>query len=85
MDIWSLAMPVLIWILLFAVTSLFWAWIVFWGGADQLEGTLASGFVIDYFAPGWSSDGIRIFGVLAWIVEGVWFLFGLVSPAARFF
>jgi len=36
-------MPVLEWVMVFAATSLLWAWILFWGGADWLEDSFLSG------------------------------------------
>jgi hypothetical protein len=77
-------MPALLWVGLFAVTSLFWCWIIFWGGAEALEGTVASLFLISYFASRWSADGIRLFAWCSWIVSGFWFVLGLFVPETRF-
>jgi hypothetical protein len=77
-------MSVLVWVILFAVTSLFWAWIVFGGGAERLEGTIAAVLLIDWFAARWSADGIRAFAVFTWLLQTIWFAIGLFVPTARF-
>jgi hypothetical protein len=78
-------MPALVWVGLFAVTSLFWCWIIFWGGAEVLEGTVASLFLISSFAWRWSADGIRLFAWCSWIASGFWFVLGLFVPETRFY
>jgi hypothetical protein len=76
-------MPLLVWVAGFAATSLLWAWILFWGGAEWLEGTMASGF-LHVLAYRWSADGIKLFVGLTWLFEGIWFAIGLFLPSARF-
>jgi hypothetical protein len=71
------------WIASFAATSLFWKWILSWGGAEWLEGWKAF-FVIDWFAARWSAEQIRFYALLAWIASGIWFAAGLVQPELRF-
>jgi hypothetical protein len=77
-------MSLLVWVATFALTSLFWAWVLFWGGADWLEGSFLSGLLVDIFAPRWSAAGIKVFAALTWLIEGLWFAVGLFIPAARF-
>jgi hypothetical protein len=77
-------MSLLVWVLLFAVTSLFWIWVLFLGGAERLEGTWASAWLIDWFAPNWSAAGIKLFGLVAWVATAIWFVVGLLAPPARF-
>ena len=72
------------WVAVFLVSSLFWAWILFWGGAGRLEGTFASGFLVDVFAPRWSEEGIKLFAALTWFLSAVWFVVGLFVQEARF-
>jgi hypothetical protein len=79
-----LAMSVLLWVGTFALTSLFWCWIIFWGGAEALEGTCASLFLVHWFASRWSAEGIRIFAWGSWIISGFWFVIGLFVPEMRF-
>ncbi len=78
-------MSLIVWITLHFGNTLFWLWVVRWGGAEWLEGTLASGFVINIFAPRWSSDGIKLFGWGILIGDIIWFLVGLFIPEARFY
>jgi hypothetical protein len=78
-------MSMLLWVGLFALASLFWCWIIFWGGAEALEGSLASMFLINRFAGEWSADGLRLFAWLSWIISGLWFVIGVFTPEARFY
>lgn len=62
-------------IVLFVVSTIIAAWVVYFGGADWLEGTLASAFVIDPAAPLWSAAGIKLFTMVAWIASFLGWLF----------
>jgi hypothetical protein len=77
-------MSVAVWVAFFVVTSLFWGWVIFGGGADWLDGSFLGGLLIHFRAPMWSADGIRLFAGLTWLAEAIWFLIGLFEPAARF-
>jgi hypothetical protein len=72
------------WVALYLLTSLLWLWVVFLGGAERLEGTLASGLLVDWLAPRWSADGIRLFVGLSWVLQTLWFAIGLFVPEVRF-
>lgn len=72
----------LIWIALFIAQSLFWKWIVSWGGAEYLEGWKAF-FVLDWFAARWSAEQIRLYALACWILSVLWFLVGLFIPDLR--
>jgi hypothetical protein len=76
-------MPLVIWVILYSVGVVFWLWVIFWGGAEWLEGTLASGFLVSIFAPRWSSEGIKLFAWLALFGSTVWFVLGIFIPEAR--
>ncbi len=71
------------WIALFAITSLFWAWILFWGGADWLEGSWLAAVFLYFRAMEWSAEGIKAFAALMWLAEGLWFTLGLFVRDAR--
>jgi len=73
------------WILLFLAASLFWGWIIFLGGAQRLEGSILSGFLIHFRAVEWSEEGIKAFALILWIGNFLWFLLGLRSPEIRLF
>jgi len=77
-------MSVLVWIAIFGLSSLFWAWIVFGGGADWLEDTWLSGFLLCWLAPRWSADGIKVFALITWLLQGIWFVLGLLHSEMRF-
>jgi hypothetical protein len=72
-----------LWILGYSANVLFWAWVIWWGGAEWLEGTFTSGFLISWLAPRWSADGIKLFGWLSLLVTSVGFVVGLFVPELR--
>ncbi len=76
-------MSVWVWIGLFLVASLFWSWVIWLGGAEWLEGSFVSGLLIDWWAPRWSAEGIKLYAGLTWIVSGLWFVFGLFHADSR--
>jgi hypothetical protein len=61
------------WIVLAAVT-LFTAWIVFLGGAERLEGTIKSAFLIHSLAPAWHAAGIKAYVAIVWVGAVIWIL-----------
>jgi len=78
-------MPLIAWIIAYALNMLFWLWIVRWGGAERLEGTFSSGLLISVFAPKWSAEGIKVFGYGAIIVSTIGFVLGVFFPDFRYF
>tara|TARA_Y100000815_G_C13277955_1_gene475713 strand:- start:871 stop:1116 length:246 start_codon:yes stop_codon:yes gene_type:complete len=75
-------MTLLEWTLLYVITSLFWKWIISWGGAQWVEGW-KSWFFIHFLAPAWSAEGIRLFAVVMWFFTSLWFVGGLFSENIR--
>jgi hypothetical protein len=71
------------WIIIYLLDLLFWLWVVRWGGAEWLVGTFASGFLINFRAPLWDSDGIKLFGWLMLIISTILFVVGLFVPEMR--
>ena len=61
------------WIFLGALT-VFSAWIVFLGGAERLEGTIKSAFLVNAAAPSWHAAGIKVYVAISWIGAVVWLL-----------
>lgn len=78
-------MGLALWVGLFALASLVWAWILFWGGADWLEGSWLAVVFVHFRAVEWSADGIRLFAGLMWLLQTVWFVIGLFVKDARLF
>ena len=70
------------WIIAFALNSLFWKWIISWGGAQQIEGW-KSLFVIGSTATHWNAEQIRFYGMIIWFFSALWFLLGLFFPEIR--
>jgi hypothetical protein len=72
-------MEVTVTVFLFAASTVFWGWIVFGDGADQLEGTFLSGLLVFYKAPEWPAPAIKVFGVLSWFASLIWFVVRICS------
>lgn len=69
----------------YLINLVFWLWVVRWGGAEWLEGTFASGFLINIFAPRWSADGIKVFGYGSILISTILFVVAIFSPDFRCF
>lgn len=52
---------------LFLVITILTAWIVFFGGAEVLEGKIKSALFIDPNAPFWNATGIKLYVVISWL------------------
>ena len=61
------------WIVLGAGT-LFTAWVIFLGGAERLEGTIKSAFLINSMAPSWHAAGIKVYVAISWVGAVAWIL-----------
>lgn len=71
-----------LWIVLFAIYSLYCWWIIGYGGARWIEGW-KSFFLIDWFALDWNAEQIRLYTLIIWFFGAVWFVLGLIYPALR--
>ena len=76
-------MGMTVWVALFALSSALWAWVLFLGGADWLEGSWLASLFIHARAVEWTAEGIKLFAGLTWFFQGVWFAIGLFAPGAR--
>lgn len=72
------------WIITYIINTLFWLWITIWGGAEKLENSFISGFIINIFSVNWSAEVIKFYGWLIIIGTTVWFFVGLFIPELRF-
>ena len=77
-----MSLTLLEWVGMYGIESLFWWWILAWGGAEWVEGW-KSFFLIHWLAPTWSSEGIRLFALVVWVLSTLWFVFGLFMPEVR--
>ena len=72
----------LFWTAQYALESLVLAWLIFWGGAERLDGTwLAALFT--YRGAETSAGGIKLIAWLLWIGATFWFIWGLAEPTLR--
>lgn len=72
-------------IVVYLINLVFLVWVVRWGGAEWLEGTFTSGFLISVFAPSWSSEGIKLFGWGSIILSTILFIVAIFFPDFRYF
>jgi hypothetical protein len=49
-----------------SLATAFTVWVVLLGGAEWLEGTLKSAFLVHSFAPYWNATGIKVYVTIAW-------------------
>jgi hypothetical protein len=68
----------------FVVSCLFWAWVLFLGGAEWLEGSWLAGLLVHVRAPEVSAEGIKVIAALLWLFEVVWSVLGLFDKDLRF-
>jgi len=68
--------------ILYTIEAIFLLWILRWGGAERLENSFIAGF-LDYFALGWSAEGIKLFALLCLIISTIVFIAGLFIPELR--
>lgn len=72
------------WVALYIVQALWWLWLARWGGARSIQGSLAA-WLLDPVAWRWDADLIKVFAWLSLAASTLWFVLGLVEPAARLF
>ena len=63
----------------FAAYTLFYAWVLFWGGAEWLEGSFLSRLLIHQQAPRWSAQGIKLFLGLPWLIGGICLILAVIG------
>ena len=68
----------------YVVNTLFWLWVVRWGGAEWLVEQLSSMFLVSALVPRRTVVVIKLLGLVILVATRVWFLVGLFVPAARF-
>ena len=73
------------WVAWFALLTAFTGWMLFLGGAEEVEGSFLAALLFDAWAPRWSDEGLKIFVGGVWFLAGVWFVYGLVYPNSRFY
>ena len=71
------------WFIQFALQSLFYKWILSWGGAQWLEG-IKSALTLGWMTWDWNAEQIRFYILIIWIFSSVWFIAGLLNPSLRF-
>ena len=75
-------MGILPWIGIYALESLFFAWLLFWGGARRLEGSWLAELVA-FKGSVTSADGLKLLAWIFWVSGTCWFLAGLFVPGVR--
>lgn len=70
------------WWMGYGINALLLAWVIWWGGAERLEGSFLAG-LLDHFAIGWTAGGIRLYAWLWLIVSTLGFVIGVFVPGLR--
>jgi hypothetical protein len=73
------AMGLLVWVAIFVACNLFCAWVLFWGGAESLEGSFLARLLIHQQAPRWSAQGIKLYLGLSWVIGGICLIVAVVA------
>jgi hypothetical protein len=68
----------------YVLNTLFWLWVVRWGGAEWLVEQLSSVLLISALVPRRTVAVIKLLGWVILVTTRVWFLVGLFFPGARF-
>lgn len=76
-------MDILSWVVKFSLNSIWWKWLISWGGAQKLEGWMTF-IVSDLFVTNWTSSQIQFYSKVAWVFSSIWFILGLFFPELRF-
>ncbi|MEN2508423.1 hypothetical protein V8Z77_16055 [Stutzerimonas stutzeri] len=76
-------MSTLEFVALYLLNSVFWKWIISWGGAQWIEGW-KSMVVLDWFAWPWNAEQIRLYALVMWSFSTLFFVIGLFKPEWRF-
>jgi len=63
----------------FIGTTTFAIWVIFFDGAEQLEGTVFSGIIFGWMAPMESASVLKIAAVVLWLTSLVYFLMDAFS------
>lgn len=56
------------------IATIFSVWVIFLGGAEILEGTAKSEFLIEYRASLWSAVGIKVYVAISWLGTLLWYV-----------
>lgn len=75
-------MSMIFWIAMYLLSSLFYKWVLSWGGAKIIEGW-KSFFLIGWFALDWNSEQIRLYALIGWLVTTVIFIIGCFNSQFR--
>ena len=67
---------------MYLLISLFYKWVISWGGAKTIEGW-KSFFLIGWFALDWNSEQIRLYALIGWLVTTVIFIIGCFNSQFR--
>jgi hypothetical protein len=80
---WEIVMAIEVWVGAYVMMLGFWVWVAAFGGARWLEGSEIADWI--HFSPEvMSADTLRGIGWVMVVGVTVWFVVGLVWPAARF-
>ncbi|WP_121974791.1 hypothetical protein [Acinetobacter stercoris] len=76
-------MSLIMWIAQYMLQSLFYKWVLSWGGAAWLEGWKAM-FLFDWITSCWTAELIRLYALILWVIATLVFIIGVFVPDLRF-
>lgn len=77
-------MTIIAWLIWFLISSIFYGWVLLGNGANWLEGW-KSWLAIGWFSLDWTAEQIRLYVLIIWIFQAIWFVIGLFKPELRLF
>ncbi len=71
-----------LWIYTYILSSIWWKWLLSWGGAEKIEGW-STFFFISWLALDWDSEQIRLFALIMWVIQTILFVLGIFDSDWR--
>jgi hypothetical protein len=59
------------WVLAFLINTAFVVWVIFYGGAEELEGRIESAILISPMAPLLTASLLKLYAFFAWAMQFV--------------
>lgn len=75
-------MSLLAWVILYMLQSLFFKWVLSWGGASWLVG-LKAVLSFGWFTWDWNAEQLRLYALILWFFASIWFVIGIFNPELR--
>lgn len=64
-------------LIMYALLSLMFKWIISWGGAEKLEGWKAF-FIISWLSGSWTVEQIKLYALICWVIQTIGLMLKIV-------